>query len=478
MPVETSAKKHTPSHLFTALKHNTQNRPFKEIQTIQGQVPPKLNGVLYRNGPGIFTRGKHHKGTLLDGDGVVQRLELKNGRVFYSRQFVETKKLQAENQAQAFLNPSWTSKAPKALANIGGRVPSQAGVTAYVVHNTLLALDEVAPAYQLNPKTLQTLGPANLGLPKNDQFIKAHSRYLPTSDAWVFLSTRMGRKGLQISLVRHYANGQQKLTPTVQAPRMVYLHDFAATERYAILILQPAFLRLMPFLSGATTFSESLQWQPEQGNRILVIDFDTGACQQFEAPAAWVWHFTNAYHNKNELIVDFVGYDNPDHFLGPKAQLAAIMRDEIGTIGAPPTLRRYHINLANSQLKESQVAEGCHEFPSINLQQSTKAYDTVYTTFAPQHKGILHSQIAATQIENGHVKSYNFGPHVNVLEPIYAQCTNKQGWLISQILDTQKNTSAYAVFKANRVNDGPVALIDLNETVPISFHGYWLPQQA
>jgi all-trans-8'-apo-beta-carotenal 15,15'-oxygenase len=38
---------------------------------VEGRIPEGLNGSLYRNGPGLFERGKSRKPHLLDGDGLV-----------------------------------------------------------------------------------------------------------------------------------------------------------------------------------------------------------------------------------------------------------------------------------------------------------------------------------------------------------------------------------------------------------------------
>ena len=89
----------TPTHpfLFSALAHNTKARTIADCH-IQGRIPTELEGTLYLNGPGIFTRGEHSKQSILDGDGVIQRLNLTNGRAHYSRRFVQTEKLIAEKK--------------------------------------------------------------------------------------------------------------------------------------------------------------------------------------------------------------------------------------------------------------------------------------------------------------------------------------------------------------------------------------------
>lgn len=91
--------------------------------------------------------------------------------------------------------------------------------------------------------------------------------------------------------------------------------------------------------------------------------------------------------------------------------------------------------------------------------------------------GILHSGIAALDPRTGNLDAFDFGLHVNALEAVSAARPGgrpDEGWLITQILDTRRGTSGFAILDAEHVGDGPQATIDLGETAPISFHGQWL----
>ena len=460
---------------FVALGHNTHDRADAEIE-VHGALPPGLRGVLFRNGPGHFERGGRIKRTVLDGDGVIQRLEFAEGRARYARRFVQTPKLIAEAAAGRFLSPTWTSNAPGLLANVGQHIESQAGVTTYEVGGTLLALDEGGtPGFEIDRDTLETLRPASIGLPDHDAFPKAHAKQIAQSGDWLFASTRSGPKGMRIDLVRHCADGTRVATPTVFSPRMGYVHDFAATNRYAVFNLQAVRLHGLRFMAGLASFTECLEWTPEQGNLVLLIDLATGACQTFEAHAAWAWHMANAYEYGNTVVMDFVGYDDPGHFLGPDAQLAAVMRGENGVNGAPGTIRRYVLSNSGG-LTETVLADGNFEFPSIDWRAIGAEHSRIYVT-AGKEGGMLHTGIAALDIRSGRLDSYDFGAHVNTGEPVFAADPERgpdEGWLITQTLDVERGTSGFAILDAGNVSAGPRATINLGETMPISFHGHWV----
>ena len=78
---------------------------------IEGQLPAALQGTLYRNGPGRFDRGGLRKRMLLDGDGMLQAYQFRNGRVRFRTRFVRTTKYVAEEAAGRFLSRTWSTHA-------------------------------------------------------------------------------------------------------------------------------------------------------------------------------------------------------------------------------------------------------------------------------------------------------------------------------------------------------------------------------
>jgi all-trans-8'-apo-beta-carotenal 15,15'-oxygenase len=231
----------------------------------------------------------------------------------------------------------------------------------------------------------------------------------------------------------------------------------------------------MRFLAGLASYTECLEWSPDDGNTVLLIDLATGEYQSFEAPPAWTWHMGNAYEHGDDVVVDFVGYDNPGHFLGTEAQLAAVMRGEQGVNGAPGTIRRYILS-RNGQLTESVIADGNFEFPSIDWRTIGSKHERLYVTTSATG-GMLHTGIAALNTATGTLDSYDFGPLVNAGEPIFAADPRRgldEGWLITQTLDLERGTSGFSLLDAQNVAAGPVASVELGETMPISFHGQWV----
>ena len=289
---------------------------------IEGELPAALQGTLYRNGPGRFELGGVRKSHLLDGDGMIQAFDIHSGRVRYRNRFVRTEKYLAEERAGRLTLPTWTTRAPGGpLRNIGNKIKSQAGVTTLVKNGRLLAFDEVGLPYGLDPETLNTLGLQQVGSPDVHPDYKAHTKTDPKSGNWLLLGVENGARQ-HLHLVEHAADGTLLRHHRVVSPRQSYIHDWFATEHYVLVLLHPIQVSLGRFLSGLASLTDSMRWQPQNGNLLMVID-RTGAAPpvMLEASACFMWHSLNAFEMGDSIVADFVGYDEPDHFLGEERRI-------------------------------------------------------------------------------------------------------------------------------------------------------------
>ncbi len=442
---------------------------------VEGKIPAALRGALYRNGPGLFERGGYRKSNALDGDGLVQRLTLADGKATHQSRFVRTEKFLEEAAADEYRYETWTTRAPGSfLDNLGANFKTQAGVTVYEVNGRLFALDEVSPIYEMQSSDLSTLGPTSSGLAETAA-TKAHTKIDSKTGDWIVMGSEFG-PSMKMHAAIHHMDGSITTLPPIDAPRQVYTHDFFATENYLLVNLQPAEISLVSFLGGLSSFTDSFIWKPEQGNILAVIPKDGSAARFFDAPGVWMWHAANAYERGNTIIADFAGYDDPGHFIGDDPTLTALMSGRLGQEGGPGTMRRYIIDLDGGRLREEIVAANAFEFPSVDPRTACHAHQTVFATHG-RRNNFLHTGLAAINMENGNVETYDFGPAAYVGEPIFAPhpVSATRGWLLTQILDGDTGTTFFAIFDSENISGGPLAKAHLTHHQPISFHGHWTP---
>lgn len=451
----------------------TEHDYFPEIE---GELPPALRGSLYRNGPGRFQLGGAVKKHLLDGDGMIQAFDFMDGKVRYRNRFVRTAKYRAEQNAGHFILPTWTTRAPGGfIRNAGNKILSQAGVTTLVKNDCLYAFDEVGLPYGLHPDTLETLGEREVGPPDLNIDYKAHTKTDGRNGDWLLLGVQHGRR-TWLNLVVRSAGGQLLSHQSVASPRGAYIHDWFFTERYVLVLLHPVQLSLLRYLSGISSFTDSLQWKPEMGNMLVVID-RTGVAEPvtLETESSFMWHSVNAYDAGDAIIADFVAYDAPDHFLGERAAFRMIMGGKQGEQKHKGKVRRYVINLKQKRVTHEVLSDENHEFPIVEASVAGHRHRYAYFTTTADAT-VFHNGLARIDMDGGQRDVFFAGDMTHLGEPIFVRDTTvnaEEGWLLTLGLDGETGNSFLGIFRSNRLADGPLARIRLTHSTPLSFHGYW-----
>lgn len=443
---------------------------------IEGTLPAGLRGRLFRNGPGLFERDGDRKRTILDGDGMIQRFDFAAGQVRYRNRFVRTEKYLEEEAAGAWLYPTWTTSVPGgALANLGEPIKSQAGVATLIRDDRLLAMDEGSKKafYVMDPDTLKTLGPFALPGGLELHGLKAHTKTEPRTGDWHVVGTEYGRR-MTIRWQVVDRAGALKAEGTLKSPRMTYIHDFMATERHLLFVLHPVEFSPFGMLAGFRSFAESLAWAPEHGNLVLVQDKAGGEPLLLEASAAWMWHALNAYEHDGVLVADFVGFDRPDHFLGPNPAFAAITRGEDGDSAYPGKVRRYVIDLRAGTLREEVVDAGHHEFPMVDPRVALSEHRTGYFSCGRVGDWVTDG-VVRLDLLGGARDEFRFGPRHFAGEPVFAPRGDSpdDGWILTLVQSGETGNAFLAVLDAANLAAGPVAKAHLEHHTPLSFHGYW-----
>lgn len=443
---------------------------------IEGALPRDMAGVLYRNGPGLFERGGVRKRHLLDGDGLVQRLEIRDGRAHYRNAFVATPKFVEEEAEGRYRHATWTTRRPGGvLSNVmGGDMASQAGVTVYPVHGKLAARDETGATFLVDPETLETTG--KVRVPDVSGGFKAHAKLDPASNEWIIAGQEFGP-----SMKLHVATYRPALELaghfSFTAPRQVYIHDFFVSDRHVIFVLHPCHFSPFGFLSGFRSFTDSLSFAREDGTVLAVVPRGGGEARFHDVPGSFMWHALNAYETGDEIVADLVAYDAPDHFIGDRPLFNEIMQGRMGHAANPGTIRRYVIPLRAGSAREEILDAGNHEFPMTDPRAQLTRHRIGY--FASGGIGGINSAVKRMDMQTGATQEFDFGAgSAHAGEPVFvprdeAAGDLDDGWLIVQCLDAASERTFFAVFDAAALADGPLAKVWLGHHVPISFHGAW-----
>ncbi len=471
----------SPLGLATSLK---QEYTYQAV--VEGKIPQELRGTLYRNGPGLFERNGVRKRSLLDGDGMVQAYHIRNDNVEYRNRFTRTANFIEEEASGEFRYGGWTTQAPGGVFSnlFASGIKNQAGVSVVRKNNRLYAFDESIQPYELHPETLETVGLSHLGLPEDPAvYYAAHSKTDSKNGDWCHFGLQYGRN-IDIYFTVFHASGKLKKKWIFESPRYVYLHDYFVTENYFILNLHPAKVNIFGFLFGLRSLTDSFEWQPEKGNMLVLLKRDgSGDPLILETETAWMWHSLNAYEKNGEIIADFVGYENPDHFIGDDPTFSAIMSGRSVVSKYNGEIRRYRIDIKNKRIQQTVLDQGSHEFPIVNPQHTCHTHR--YGYFAAGHgkaDASLFSQIKRLDFQSGKTAVYNFGEGYFCGEPVFApkpdfrynpESAEEPGWILTQVYDSHTHKNFLAVLDAEHLADGPLALIHHTHHLPFGLHGWW-----
>jgi all-trans-8'-apo-beta-carotenal 15,15'-oxygenase len=260
------------------------------------------------------------------------------------------------------------------------------------------------------------------------------------------------------------------------------MHDWFVTDRYLVFSFQPVEIHFWGFLLGFRSLVDSLRWDPAAGGLLMVLEREGNAEPIFlETPPLFMWHSVNAYMEKGAIIADFVGYENPDHFIGSDPAAFALMRGRQGNHKYSGKVRRYVIDPARKSVAGEILADGNFEFPKINEQHLCHRYRFCYINQGKPGEFFV-SLVSRVDMATGKSSSYDFGTGCYCSEPLFIpvpgrsyepDAADEPGWLLTEVYDGTTMTSYLAVLRAERLSDGPLAKIHLSHHAPFSYHGWW-----
>ncbi|MEM7411834.1 MAG: carotenoid oxygenase family protein [Myxococcota bacterium] len=438
-------------------------------ERVSGALPEGLRGVFYRNGPAAHEVAGRRYQHWFDGDGLMQAFALEDGGVRHRARFIETSKRRREREAgrplQAGFGTHWPDLPDSGTPDDG----NVANISVLPLDDALLALWEGGSAYRLDPEALTTAGPwapdpAMQGLP-----FSAHPRIEPDGTIWNFGSAPW----VDRLLVYHLsAGGDLRSVTPIPIEEPVMIHDFTVTERYLVFVLPPLFYRAS---ADAHTFLGRHRWDGSRSTRILLVEKADPTRQRWlEAPAAFVFHFANAFESGDEIWLDGCFYPNADLVFEEQRK---IMWGEWSSRSPLAELQRWRLPTDGGAV-QIETLGGNAEFPSIDPRQVGRRYGSVshLARIRPANAGAhpLLDGLVRIDAESGKRQEFPFPeqwlPEEHVFVPA-SDASAGAGWLVGTSLDFGSGRTQFQVFDAQRVADGPVGVWRLPYALPLGLHG-------
>lgn len=439
---------------------------------VEGEVPRELNGAFFRNGPNpqYAPRGDYH---WFGGDGMIHGFYLHDGKVGYRNRWVRTDKWNIEHEAGESLfgafNPMDSDE------RVQGMKTNGLANTNVVWHaGKLLALEEAHAPFQLDPTTLESIGPCTFD-GKLVGPMTAHPKLDPETGEMLFFGYNAdGMISEHMSFHVVDRDGKLVRSETFKAPYASMVHDFMITSEHVIFPIMPLTGSLERVMKGGPVYA----WEPEKGVHIGIMPRNgtVADLRWFQGDPAFVFHPMNAHTDGTKVVCDVCEFEQAPLF--PWAD---------GTPGDPakavPRLTRWTFDLGKNT--DDYQWERLHEIPCEfpRLDERRTGLDYRYGYFAcetnPDHKVGGFSGIGRVDHKTGKLDLYDVGAGCGTNEPIFVPKSESsaegEGFLLANVYDDNRKATHLVILDAENVADGPVATAYLDHRVPFGFHGNWCP---
>lgn len=465
-----------------ALENNATEFGVQKLRVLQGRVPNSLEGVLFRNGPGLMYRSNERIKHWFDGDGGILGVHFRNGDIFAHYKYIRTEYFLEEQRRDRFIYGTYGSKPRAAIWNRIGKnmMKNPANTSVLPLENELLALYEGGWPYSLDPQTLETKKKDDLGFLRLDETFSAHPKVCPkTGEIYNFGITPGKDTYLKVYRMDKKANviavGSAKLS------NFSPIHDCVLTEKYLIVLNYAADFSALGYLSGLKTIAESFYYKPSIGTTIHIFNRNnmSEACPPIKTDPFFAYHFTNGFEKKGEIEIEFVKHNTLELLDDINEAMAGKAVDKVKDSGYGE-LTRMTIDINNRSAKMRAVLKNNEEFPTVS--DHLVAQEWRYSLFLMQNPkskekqhAFLRTAIGRFDHKKEKLEVFDYGEKKFPSEPILVSNNSdpENGYIITTVYDSSHHQSEVWVHHTKDLEGEPVCRARLPYVIPHGFHGRW-----
>lgn len=436
----------------------------RAMRLVHGRAPRGLEGALFRNGPGKFRRPGGSATHWFDGDGLMRAFRIRDGAATVEARFADTPKRRFESEIGAVVTPGFGTVGD-GRARIGSNDDANAANTAVLpAGNEVWALWEGGAPLAMNASDLSSQGFVTLRDDLKGMPLQAHPRIDTDGAIW-----NIGLQGDQMIVWRLNPDRSLHTAEVVRLPRASYMHDFTASARHLVIVLQPWVFdrRGMPYAS-------QFAWRPEMGTQVLVLDkADLSRQRVFELPAFSYFHLGDAWEDGSGTIRFDVAAGKDVAFALDGARVLVAQRGAVPGDPAVLSLVALHAD-GRAEMTASGVTA---EFPKANPRVAGHRRRLTSHVAGETGDRPLPTGLAVHDWETGRSDAFDFGDRQIMEEAVWVPkpgaSEEADAWLVAPSINLAEGVTELHVFEVGRVADGPLASWRADVALPAGFHGAW-----
>lgn len=449
-----------------------------DVEVVEGAIPEDLDGLYVRNteNPLHEAISAYHP---FDGDAMVHAVRFGGGRASYRNRFVRTDGFVAEQEAGRSL---WAGLAenPRQAERTDGRTArgamKDASSTDLVVHGgeVLTSFWQCGDLYRLDPDTLATRGTTAWDGWFPDEGVSAHTKVDEHTGELIFFNYGKAAPYLHFGVVDRAGRLVHYAPVPLPGPRLP--HDLAITERYVVLNDLPMYWDADLLERGVHAVR-----MHDEPSRLAVVPRSGGPDDVvwFEADPTYVLHWTNAYEDGDEVVLEGFHQANPSP--RPNVDDALWMFRYLALDWMETRLHRWRLNLRTGRCTEERMRDDFTEFGIVNGRSVGRRHRYVWSAQgAPGW--FLFDGFVRHDVETGaddvlRLPEGVYGSEVGVA-PRPDGRAEDDAWIVTLTTDAAADRSECWILDGRRISDGPVARLRLPERISSGTHAAWAPATA
>jgi carotenoid cleavage dioxygenase-like enzyme len=443
---------------------------------VAGEVPSWLHGGLVRVTPAQMDFAERSVAHWFDGMAMLNRFGFAgDGSVSYASSFLDTA---ARRAALASGGTSIAGFATDPCRSLFQRVQSvfsqettdNANVNLSRLGDEYIAMTETPLAVVFDPASLATER-VDDGAGQFGQITTAHPHHDPERGELVNFAAHLGRSS-EYRVYARRSRSEARVVATLPVREPSYMHSFALTPRYALLLENPLVVNPLRLAVGGKAFIHNYRWKPELGVRIHAFDRATGAlARSWVADPFFVFHTINAFEVGDDVVVDLCAHDDATII-----ELLELDRLRSGTDHSDLAARPVRLTLpaAGGAVAMRELADVDLELPRINYGACNgQPYRYVYGGSAGD--AAFLKRLVKIDVRDGSYATWD-EPDAWAGEPVFVprpggdgQRAEDDGVVLSVVLDARAGRSFLLVLDAGSFTE--IARAEAPHHIPFGFHG-------
>jgi carotenoid cleavage dioxygenase-like enzyme len=440
---------------------------------LSGELPAWLHGGLVRVTPAQADFAQRSVAHWFDGMAMLNRFGFAgDGTVSYASRFLDT---DARRDALASGGASVAGFATDPCRSLFQRVQSlfspattdNANVNLTRIGDEYVAMTETPLPVVFDPETLETLG-HDEGAEQFGQITTAHPHHDPERGELVNFAAHLGRSS-EYRVYARRSRSEARVLATMPVREPSYMHSFALTPRYALLLENPLVVNPLRLATSGKAFIHNYRWKPELGVRIHAFDRHTGVLHRtWVADPFFVFHTINAFEDGDDLVVDLCAH--PDARI---IELLELDRLRAGTDHSSLAARPLRLTLpaGGGRATARELADVDLELPRINY-RARNGLPYRYAYGAGAGDAPFLKRLVKIDVTDGSVAVWD-EPDAWAGEPVFVPRPGGEaeddGVVLSVVLDAAAGTSFLLVLDAGTFTE--LARARAPHHIPFGFHG-------